>query len=81
MRRDLERRLFDLQHSNELADRGSEKKLRKELKKLKMLYRDAKYALDNQVCIELLFCYHKECSLVSIKPRFFLNSSTNLTFT
>ena len=71
MRRDLERRLFDLQHSNELADRGNEKKLRKELKKLKMLYRDAKYALDNQVCIELLFSYNKVCNFVSILPRFF----------
>lgn len=49
MRRDLERRLFDLQQSNELADRGSEKRLRKELKKLKILYKDAKYALDSQV--------------------------------
>ena len=54
MRRDLERRLFDLQHSNELADRGNEKRMRKELKKLRILYRDAKFALENQVFITFL---------------------------
>ncbi|XP_065055374.1 unconventional myosin-XVIIIa-like isoform X2 [Rhopilema esculentum] len=48
MRRELERRMFDLQHSNDLADRGHEKKLRKELRKLRILYKDAKYALDSQ---------------------------------
>ena len=43
--------MFDLQHSNDLADRGHEKKLRKELRKLKILYKDAKYALDSQVSV------------------------------
>eukprot|EP00794_Sanderia_malayensis_P013873 gene13873-15321_t len=48
MRRELERKVFELQNTHELADRGSEKKLRKELKKLRILYKDAKYALESQ---------------------------------
>ena len=49
MRRELERKVFELQHSNDLVDRGSDKKFKKELKRLRILYKDAKYALENQV--------------------------------
>ena len=48
-KRELERKLFDLQTTADEADRSTERKLKKELKKLRILYKDAKHALDNQV--------------------------------
>ena len=49
MKRDMERRIFDLQTSVEEVDRGAERKLKKELRKYRMLYKDAKKASETQV--------------------------------
>ena len=49
MKRDMERRIFDLQTSVEEVDRGTERKLKKELRKYRMLYKDAKKASETQV--------------------------------
>jgi len=48
VKRDLERKIFDLQNTADEGDRGTDRKYRKELKKLRILYKDAKAALDNQ---------------------------------
>ncbi|XP_066916642.1 unconventional myosin-XVIIIa-like [Clytia hemisphaerica] len=48
MKRDLERRIFDLQTTVEEVDRGTERKLKKELRKYRTLYRDAKKAAESQ---------------------------------
>ena len=50
-KRELERKLFDLQTTADEADRSTERKLKKELKKLRILYKDAKQALDSQVSV------------------------------
>lgn len=49
MKRDMERRIFDLQTSVEEVDRGTERKLKKELRKYRMLYKDVKKASESQV--------------------------------
>ena len=50
-KRELERKLqiANLQTTADEADRSTERKLKKELKKLRILYKDAKHALDSQV--------------------------------
>ena len=54
MKRDMERRIFDLQTSVEEVDRGTERKLKKELRKYRMLYKDAKKASETQVSVAFL---------------------------
>jgi len=48
-KKDLERRIYELQAAHEEVDKTAERKLRKELKKYKALYKDAKFAADTQV--------------------------------
>jgi len=46
-KRELEQKVFDLETSvDDIQERGAERKLRKELKKIKILYKDAKAALE-----------------------------------
>jgi len=53
MKRELERKIFDLQTSVDEVDRGNDKRLKKELKKYRMLYRDAKKATETQVTLRV----------------------------
>lgn len=47
-KRELERQVYELRSSTDDVDRSMERRLKKELKKLRILYKDAKTALENQ---------------------------------
>jgi len=76
MKRELERKIFDLQTSVDEVDRGNDKRLKKELKKYRMLYRDAKKATETQVTE--CFCVYIYMTRLIFVETFFVVSQIQL---